>query len=129
METAEVELSAGTLLETTTLQVTLLPPPPTMPRHWSIVVVSSPEDVVSVLQPEGGNTPDAARHAVAVTTELSAPTAEMVFTTVRVQVTHIRLRWGRCLRCTGQPRRHLLRQPACQQSRHRSTWPWQSPTP
>ena len=45
-------------------------------------------DVLTVVvQPEGGNTPAAAKQVVAVTVELVAPGEVLVFTIVRVQVT------------------------------------------
>ncbi|MHB1930567.1 MAG: hypothetical protein ACYCUG_14335 [Acidimicrobiales bacterium] len=43
--------------------------------------------VVVVVQPEGGRTPAAARHAVAVTVDDGAPLAVTVFWTETVQVT------------------------------------------
>ncbi len=43
--------------------------------------------VTVVVQPEGGSTPAAAKHAVAVTVELVTPWDVMVFSTVTKQVT------------------------------------------
>src|ERR1019366_4794610 len=70
-----------------TVQITLLPPPPTMPLHWLTDVTSPLEFETVVVQPKGASTPAAARHSVAVTTELVAPAAVTVLTTVTVQVT------------------------------------------
>jgi len=75
------------LFVTVTLQMTLLPPPLTIPLHWLITVVSEFEDDTVVVQPKGANTPAAARHARVVTVELVAPAAVTVFTTVIVHVT------------------------------------------
>jgi hypothetical protein len=72
---------------TITLQVTLLPPPVTMPLHWFTEVTSWVEVVIVVLQPKGGSTPAAARHSVAVTVELVAPCEVTVFSIVMLQVT------------------------------------------
>jgi hypothetical protein len=58
-----------------------------MPLHWSTEVTSWLDVVTVVVQPEGGSTPAAARHAVAVTVEVVTPWAEMVFSIVMVQVT------------------------------------------
>jgi len=80
------------LLVTVTLQYTLLPPPFTIPLHWSTEVTSWFDEVLLVIGPEfrgqeGYGTPAAARHALVVTVELVAPVEEVLFTTVTVQVT------------------------------------------
>jgi len=72
---------------TVTLQVTLLPPPVTMPLHWFTEVTSWVEVVIVELQPKGGSTPAAARHAVAITVELVAPCEVTVFSIVMLQLT------------------------------------------
>lgn len=74
------------MLTTVTLQVTLLPPPVTMPLHWVTEVTSWPEVVTEVVQPEGGKTPVAARHAVAVTVDEVAPAEVTVLAMLIVQV-------------------------------------------
>jgi voltage-gated potassium channel Kch len=58
-----------------------------MPLHWSTEVTSWLDVVTVVVQPEGGSTPAAARHAVAVTVEVVTPWAETAFSIVMVQVT------------------------------------------
>ena len=86
--TPVVGVPTGTLLITVTLQVTLLPPPVTMPLHWSTEVTSWVGFTVTVVwQPNGGSTPATAKQVVAVTFELVAPWAVMVFSILTVQVT------------------------------------------
>jgi hypothetical protein len=58
-----------------------------MPLHWLTEMTSWLDVVTVVVHPEGGSTPAAAKHAVAVTVELVTPWAEMVFSIVTVQVT------------------------------------------
>jgi hypothetical protein len=70
-----------------TLQVTLLPPPVTIPLHWFTDVTSCVDVLTVVVQPKGGSTPAAARQAVAVTVELVAPDAVTLLSIVMVQVT------------------------------------------
>ena len=75
-----------------TLQYTLLPPPVTIPLHWSTEVTSWLEDTVLVIGPEfngqeGNVTPAAAKHAFVVTVELVVPVDEVLFTTVTLHVT------------------------------------------
>jgi hypothetical protein len=72
---------------TVTLQITLLPPPPTMPLHSLTEVTRVSELLTEVVQPAGANTPAAERHSVAVTVELVAPAAVTVLTTEMEQVT------------------------------------------
>ncbi len=69
----DVGVPLATLLENVTLQITLLPPPVTMPLHWLIEETSWFDVVTVVVQPAGGSTPAAAKHAVAVIVELVAP--------------------------------------------------------
>lgn len=85
--TPEVAVPAGTVLSTVTSQVRSLPPPVTMPLHWSAEVTSCFDVLTVVVQPEGGSTPAAAKQAVAVTVELVEPWAVRVLSIVRVQVT------------------------------------------
>ena len=75
------------VLTTETSHVRLLPPPTTIPLHWSTEVTSWFDGETVVVQPEGGVTPAAARHAVAVTVEELAPAAVTVLAIVMVQVT------------------------------------------
>jgi len=58
-----------------------------MPLHWSTEVTSWLDVVTVVVQPAGGSTPAAARHAVTVTVELVTPWAVVVFSIVTAQVT------------------------------------------
>src|ERR1039458_7488711 len=58
-----------------------------MPLHWLTEVTSWVDVVTVVVQPEGGSTPAAAKHAVTVTVELVTPWAVTVFSIVTVQVT------------------------------------------
>jgi hypothetical protein len=58
-----------------------------MPLHWLTEVTSWVDVVTVVVHPEGGSTPAAAKHAVAVTVELVTPWAVMEFSIVMVQVT------------------------------------------
>src|ERR1700722_9259629 len=85
--TPAVAVPAGMVFTTETLQVTLLPPPKTTPLHWFTVVTSWLDVVTVVVQPKGGRTPAAARHAVAVIVELSAPAAVTLLAIVMVQLT------------------------------------------
>ncbi len=86
--TPVVAVPTGTLLITVTRQVTKLPPPLTMPLHWLTDVTSwVGNGVTVVVQPNGGSTPAAAKQTVAVTVELVALRAVIVFSIVRVQVT------------------------------------------
>src|SRR5580658_8504875 len=77
-DTPDVAAPVGTVLTTETSQITLLPPPLTMPLHWFTEVTNWFELVTVVVQPEGGRTPAAARHAVAVTVDDSAPADDTV---------------------------------------------------
>ena len=82
----------GKLLVTETLQVTSLPPPLTMPSHWSTEVTSWVDEVVLTTGPElsgqlGKGTPAAAKQALVVTVELVAPVEDVLFTTVTLHVT------------------------------------------
>ena len=74
-------------MTTDTLQFTLLPPPVTMPLHWSTEVTSWFDEVTVVVQPKGGRTPAAAKHAVAVTVDETAPAAVTVLAMAMVQFT------------------------------------------
>ncbi|MHB1582197.1 MAG: hypothetical protein ACYCU7_03295 [Acidimicrobiales bacterium] len=85
--TPDVAVPARTVLSTVTLHVTSLPPPVTMPLHWSTEVTSWLDGATVVVQPEGGSTPAAAKQAVAVTVELVTPWAVTVLSMVKVQVT------------------------------------------
>jgi hypothetical protein len=85
--TPDVAAPVGTVSTTATLHVRLLPPPTMMPLHWSTDVTSWFDVVTVVVQPEGGVTPAAARHAVPVTVEEVAPAALTVSSMVMVQVT------------------------------------------
>jgi hypothetical protein len=86
--TPVVPVPTGTLFVTSTVHVTLLPPPFTMPLHWLTPVVSVVGLFVTVVvQPEGGTTPAAARHAVSVTVELVPPVGVIVLTIFTSQVT------------------------------------------
>jgi hypothetical protein len=58
-----------------------------MPLHWLTEVTSWVDVVTVVVHPEGGSTPAAAKHAVAVTVELVTSWAVMEFSIVMVQVT------------------------------------------
>jgi hypothetical protein len=60
-----------------------------MPLHWFTEVTNWFELVTVVVQPEGGRTPAAARHAVAVTVDDSAPADDTVLLMVIVQLTSI----------------------------------------
>ncbi|HWG72632.1 MAG TPA: hypothetical protein VG184_01110 [Acidimicrobiales bacterium] len=55
--------------------------------HWSTEVTSWPCVLTVVVQPEGGSTPAAARHAVVVTVELVSPSEVTVLSITTVQVT------------------------------------------
>jgi len=55
--------------------------------HCSTLVTSWLDVVVVVVQPEGGRTPAAARHAVAVTVDEVAPLEVTVLSTLTVHVT------------------------------------------
>jgi hypothetical protein len=68
-----------------TLHVTLLPPPTTMPLHWLMEVTRWFDLVTVVVQPAGGSTPAAAKHAVAVIVELVAPAEVTVLVMVMLQ--------------------------------------------
>jgi hypothetical protein len=85
--TPDVAAPVGMVLTTETSHVTLLPPPTAIPLHWSTDVTSWFEVVTVVVQPDGGVTPAAARHAVAVTVEELAAAAVTVLSMVMVQVT------------------------------------------
>jgi hypothetical protein len=85
--TPAVAVPAGIVFATETLHVTLLPPPKATPLHWFTVVTSWLDVVAVVVQPKGGSTPAAARHAVAVMVELSAPAAVTVLAIAMVQLT------------------------------------------
>ena len=85
--TSVVGWPLGMVLSTVTVHFTLLPPPSTMPLHWLTDVTRRSERLTVVVHPEGGNTPAAARQAVAVIVELVAPAAVTVLTISRVQVT------------------------------------------
>jgi len=78
---------AAIVLTTETLHVTLLPPPYVIPLHWFTEVTSWLEVVTVVVQPKGGSTPAAAKHAVAVTVDEEAPVEVTELSTVMVQVT------------------------------------------
>jgi hypothetical protein len=85
--TPDVVVVAGIVFTTETLQVTLLPPPSTMPLHWSTELTSWFAVFTVVVQPEGGSTPAAAKHAVAVTVEEETPADVTVLSIVMVQFT------------------------------------------
>ncbi len=90
--TPEGVVVVGKLLVTETLQVTSLPPPLTMPLHWSTEVTSRVDEVVLTTGPElsgqlGKATPAAAKHALVVTVELVAPVEDVLLTTVTLHVT------------------------------------------
>jgi hypothetical protein len=85
--TFEAADPAGTVSITATLQVRLLPPPTTIPLHWFTDVTSWFDVVTVVMQPEGGVTPAAAKHAVAVTVDEETPAAVTASAMVTVQVT------------------------------------------
>ncbi len=74
-------------MTTETLQVTLLPPPSATPLHWSTVDTSWLDVVTTVVQPNGGRTPAAAKHAVAVIDDWVNPVEVTVLSIVMVQVT------------------------------------------
>ena len=65
----DVDVPLVTSLVKLTLQTTLLPPPVTIPLHWLIEETSWFDVVTVVVQPAGGSTPAAAKHAVAVIVE------------------------------------------------------------
>jgi hypothetical protein len=85
--TSEVANPVGTVSITETSQVRLLPPPTTIPLHWSTDVTSWFDVVTVVVQPEGGVTPAAAKHAVAVTVDEETPAEVTASAMVMVQVT------------------------------------------
>ncbi|MGA2835451.1 MAG: hypothetical protein ABSF84_02520 [Acidimicrobiales bacterium] len=83
----DVGLPLATSLTKVTLQVTLLPPPSTMLLHWLTEVTRVSESVTVVVQPAGGSTPAAAKHAVVLTVELVAPAGVTVLVIVTLQET------------------------------------------
>jgi hypothetical protein len=83
--TPGVAVPVGIVLTTETLQITLLPPPTTIPLHWSTEVTNWFDEVTVVVHPNGASTPAAARQAVAVTVEVFIP-AVTVLSMVSVQV-------------------------------------------
>jgi hypothetical protein len=85
--TPEVAWPVGMVFTTETLQITLEPPPSTTPLHWSTDVTSWFAVLTVVVHPEGGSTPAAARHDVAVTVEEVAPAAVTVLSIVMLQLT------------------------------------------
>jgi hypothetical protein len=85
--TPGVAAPVGTVSITETSHVRLLPPPTTIPLHWFTDDTSWFDVVTVVVQPEGGVTPAAAKHAVAVTVEEVAPADDTLSSMVMVQVT------------------------------------------
>jgi hypothetical protein len=81
----DVGVPLATSLVKVTLQVTLLPPPLTMPLHWLTEETSWFDVVTVVVQPAGGSTPAAAKHAVAVIVELVAPAEVTVLVIAMLQ--------------------------------------------
>ena len=81
----DVDVPLVTSLVKLTLQITLLPPPVTIPLHWLTEETSWFDVVTVVVQPAGGSTPAAAKHAVAVIVELVAPAEVTVLVIAMLQ--------------------------------------------
>ena len=85
----EVGVPVETSLVNVTLQIKLLPPPTMMPLHWLTVDTNWVDEATLAVQPAGGSTPAAARHAVVVIVELGAPLDETLLTTEILQDTSL----------------------------------------
>jgi hypothetical protein len=83
----DVGVPVETSLVNVTLHVKLLPPPTMMPLHWFTVETSWVDVATVVVQPAGGSTPAAAKHAVVEIVELVAPLEVTLLTTEILQDT------------------------------------------
>lgn len=83
----DVGVPVETSLVNVTLHVKLLPPPTMMPLHWFTVETSWVDLATVVVQPAGGSTPAAAKHAVVEIVELVAPLEVTLLTTEILQDT------------------------------------------